>query len=71
MLPYKTTYWHTGHEIRGCREPRPPLFFSAAPSNFLKEPIDVLVSIHSTFKWLFKMQLVSLDKHLISSPGIV
>ena len=34
-----------GLEIRGCREPRAFLNSPAAPSNFCREPKDVLVSI--------------------------
>ena len=33
----------------GCQEPRAPLNFSVAPSNFCREPKDVLVSIRNTF----------------------
>ena len=51
-----------GLEIRGCREPRAPLNSPAAPSNFCREPKHVLVFIHSTCKWLLKMQLGSLKK---------
>ena len=52
----------------GGAEPRAPLHSPAAPSNFFREPKDVLVSIHYTFKWLLKMQLGSLEKNTISSP---
>ena len=51
-----------GLEMRGCREPRAPLNSPAAPSNFCREPKDVLVSIHNTFQRRLKMQLGSLEK---------
>ena len=38
-----------GLEIRGCWEPRAPLNTPAAPSNFCREPNDVLFAIHNTF----------------------
>ena len=56
--------WFSGLEIRGCPEPMAPLSSPAAPSNFCREPKDVLVSIHNTFLWLLKMQLGSLEKKL-------
>ena len=39
-----------GLEIRGCREPRAPSNSPAAHSNFSREPKNVLVSIHNTFR---------------------
>ena len=59
-----------GLEIRGCQEPRAALNSHAAPSNFGREPKDVLVSIQNTFRQLFKMQLGSLEKSFISNPGV-
>ena len=44
------TFQNPGLEIRGCRDPRAPLHSLAAPSNFCREPKDVLISIHNTFK---------------------
>ena len=41
--------------IRGCREPRAPLNSPAAPSNFCREPKNVMVSIHNSCKWLLNM----------------
>ena len=38
-----------GLEIRGCREPRAPLNSPVAPSNFCREPKDVLVSMYTTY----------------------
>ena len=52
-----------GLEIKGCREPRAPLKSPAAPTNFCREPKNVLVSIHNTCKWLLKMQLGSLENN--------
>ena len=40
--------WFLGLEIRGCQESRAPLNSPGAPSNFYREPKDVLVSIHNT-----------------------
>ena len=56
-------YWLWGYKMRS-REPRAPLNSPAAPSNFCREPKNVLVSIHNIWKWLSKM-----EKILISSPG--
>ena len=42
---------------------RAPLNSPGAPSNFCREPKDVLVSIHNLFKWLLKIQLGSLEKN--------
>ena len=36
--------WHSGLATRGCQEPRAPLNAPAAPSNFCREPKDLLVS---------------------------
>ena len=58
----------SGFEIRGCQEPRAPLNSPAAPSNFCREPKDVLFSIQNTYRYLSEMQLGSLEKILISSP---
>ena len=55
----------TGLGIKGCWEPNCP----AAPSNFARKPKDVLVSVVNTLQKLLNMQLVSLKKNLISSPG--
>ena len=60
---------YAGLEIRGCREPRAPLNAPAAPSNFCREPKYVLFDIQNTFMKLMKMQLGSLEKILILSPG--
>ena len=57
-----------GFKIRGSWELRAPLNSPTGPSNFCREPKNVLVSVHNTCKWLFKMQLSSLEKILISSP---
>ena len=46
-----------------------PLNDPTAPSNFCREPKYVLFDIHNIFKKLMKMQLGSLEKILISSPG--
>ena len=51
-------------------ETRAPLNSPAAPSNFCREPKNVLVSIYIHLKVTFEMQLGSLDKILISSPGM-
>ena len=39
-----------GLEIRGCQEPRAPLNSPTAPSNICREPKNLLVSIHNTFR---------------------
>ena len=39
---------HAGLEIRGSQEPRATLNSPAAPSNFWREPKNVLVTIHNT-----------------------
>ena len=40
----------SGLEIRGCQEPRAPLNSPAAPSNFCREPKDVLFSIQNSLR---------------------
>ena len=55
-------------EISGCQEQSAPLNSPGAPSNFCREPKDVLVSTQNTLKWLLKMQLGSVKNNLISSP---
>ena len=57
-----------GSKLGGCQDPRALLNSPSAPSNFCREPKDVLFAIHSTFMKLMKMQLGSLDFFLISSP---
>ena len=54
-------YNNPGLEIRG---------WLAAVSNLSREPKDVLVSIHNTFRKILNMQLGSPEKSLISSPEI-
>ena len=44
----------TGLEIRRCREPRPPLNSPAVPSNFGREPINVLVPLQDAMNSLEK-----------------
>ena len=58
----------SGLEIRGSRELRAPLNASAAPSDFCREPQNVLFDIENTFLKLMKMQLVSLEKNLDFEP---
>ena len=47
-------------------EPKAPMNSPVVPTNYCREPKDVLVSIHSTFKWPLKMQSGSLENSLIS-----
>ena len=56
-----------GSKLGGAGSPAPSNS-PAAPSNFCREPKNVLVSIHNICKWLLKMQLGSLGKILLSSP---
>ena len=57
------------NDIRRCWEPRAPLN-SAAPANFCREPNDVHVSIHNTFREGFEDAMgLPEKKHLISSPA--
>ena len=58
-----------GLEIKGCQVPRAPLNSPSTPSNFCREPKDVLFSIQNTFRLLSEMQLGSPEKSLISSPA--
>ena len=39
---------NSGLKILGCREPRTPLNSPATPSNFCREPKDVVVFIYTT-----------------------
>ena len=59
---------NTGLEISGCQEPRAPLNSPVAPSNFCREPENVLFDIQNTFLKLMKMQLGSLEKNLNFEP---
>ena len=69
VFVYVCTHVNSSFDTMSGLEIRAPLNFPAAPSNFCREPKDVLVSIHNTFRWLLKMQLGSLEKNLISSPA--
>ena len=51
--PFKHAYSNivlAGLKIRGCLEPRASLNSPVAPSNFWREPKNVLVSIHNTVR---------------------
>ena len=50
LLYYLFILFRAGLEIRGCLELRAPLNSPAAPSNFCREPKDVLFSIQNTFR---------------------
>ena len=55
----------SGLKIRRCRL---PLNSPAAPSNFCREPKNIMGSIHNTCTWLLMMQLGSLEKNLNFEP---